>query len=242
MADQQLRRLKTPPMPSRTATKTSGSSKIHKKNRATKVSGPRKVARHSTSSVSHRSGLPLRHKVAAIVWFSTLIVVAMTLFRETIAQLGNWGYVGAFVINGISSASVVLPAPGGAIVLLMAKDYNPLLLGIAAGLGGALGSLTAYLVGVHAQSALQGRRLYSRAHRLMHRFGSVILILATLMPISPGDFVGVLAGATRYPIRKYLIYVTIASVIKMTVMVYAAIASFAWLEEWLGRWSELSLK
>ena len=76
----------------------------------------------------------------------------------------------------------------------------------------------------------------------MHRFGSVILLLATLIPISPGDFVGVLAGATRYPIRKYLIYVTIASVIKMTVMVYAAIASFAWLEEWFGRWGELSLK
>ena len=229
-------------MSSRIATQASGGLKIHRKNRTAKAVVPRKVGRSSTSRVSHRTGLSLRHKVAAIVWLSILIVVAMTLFRETIAQLGNWGYVGAFVINGISSASVVLPAPGGAIVLLMAPDYNPLLLGIAAGLGGALGSLTAYLVGVHARPALQGRRLYPRAHRLMHRFGSVILLLATLMPVSPGDFVGVLAGATKYPIRKYLIYVTIASVIKMTVMVYAAIASFAWLEEWLERLGELSLR
>ena len=226
----------------RTATKVSGDLKTHKKIRAAKAGGSHKTGRHRSSSVSHRPRLTLRHKVAAIVWLSILIAVVMTLFRETVAQLGNWGYVGAFVINGISSASVVLPAPGGAIVLLMAPDYNPLVLGVAAGMGGALGSLTAYLVGVHARPALQGRCHYPRAHRLMHRFGSVLLILATLMPVSPGDFMGVLAGATRYPVRRYLVYVTIASVIKMTVMVYAAVASFAWLEEWLEQWGEVSLR
>ena len=228
-------------MSARTATKVSGDLKTHRKNRAAKTGGSPKAGRRGSPSVSHRSELHLRLKVAAVVWLSILIAIVMTLFRGTIAQLGNWGYLGAFAINGISSASVVLPAPGGAIVLLMAPDYNPLALGVAAGMGGALGSLTAYLVGAHARPALQGRRHYPRAHRLIHRFGSVLLILATLMPVSPGDFMGVLAGATRYPISRYLVYVTIASVIKMTVMVYAAIASFAWLEEWLERWGEFSL-
>ena len=231
-------------MSSRTATRVPQDLKDRRKTRqAAKHGGPRRAQRSSTAPrISHSPRLTLRHKVAAIVWLSILIAVVMTLFRETVTQLGNWGYVGAFVINGISSASVVLPAPGGAIVLLMAPDYNPLVLGIAAGVGGALGSLTAYLVGAHARPALQGRRFYMRAHRLMHRFGSVFLILSTLMPISPGDFVGVLAGATRYPVSRYLVYITIASVIKMTVMVYAAVASFAWLEEWLERWGEFSLR
>ena len=161
----------------------------------------------------------------------------MTALRDTIAQLGSWGYLGAFFINGISSASVVLPAPGGAIVLLMASDYNPLLLGASAGLGGAIGSFTAYMVGAHARHGLQQRRFYSLAHRLMHRFGFVVLLLATLMPISPGDFAGVLAGATGYPKRKFFVYVSIASIIKMTVMVYLAAASLEWLSAWLERWS-----
>ncbi len=165
----------------------------------------------------------------------------MTAFRDAIAQLGNWGYLGAFLINGISSATVVLPAPGGAIVLLMAQDYNPLFLGVSAGLGGALGSLTACRVGAHAQQAIKGRRLYPFAHRVMHRFGSVILLLATLMPISPGDFAGLLAGATRYPVRTYLVYVGIASVVKMTVMVYVAAASLEWFGEWLQRWNQIVL-
>ena len=178
--------------------------------------------------------------MATVIWLSILVVVVMVVFQDTIAHLGSWGYLGAFLINGISSATIVLPAPGGAIVLLMAQDYHPLLLGIAAGLGGAVGSLTSYLVGAHARPTFQGRqRTYSLAYRIMHRFGSVILLLATLMPISPGDFAGILAGATRYPLRKYFLYVGIASVIKMTVMVYIAAASLAWLQEWLQGWNEL---
>ena len=86
---------------------------------------------------------------------------------------------------------------------------------------------------------VKGRRLYPFAHRVMHRFGSVILLLATLMPISPGDFAGLLAGATRYPLRKYILYVGVASVIKMTAMVYLAAASLAWLQEWLQGWNQL---
>ena len=70
---------------------------------------------------------------------------------------------------------------------------------------------------------------------------SVILLLATLMPISPGDFAGLLAGATRYPVRKYLVYVSIASVVKMTVMVYVAAASLEWFGEWLQRWNQIVL-
>ena len=37
----------------------------------------------------------------------------------------------------------------------------------------------------------------------------------------------------------HFLYVGIASVIKMTVMVYIAAASLAWLQEWLQGWNEL---
>ena len=174
-----------------------------------------------------------------MVWLSIIIVVAMTFFRQTIAQLGSWGYAGAFVVNAISSATVVLPAPGGAIVLLMAADYHPLPLGIAAGLGGTLGSLTAYVVGAQARPAFQKRRLYRPAYRLMHRFGYIILFVLTLPPVSPGDFGGILAGATRYPVRKFLLAVGLASVIKMVAMTYGAAMALTWLERWLPSWGQL---
>ena len=181
----------------------------------------------------------LRQKIAAVVWLSILIFIAMTVFRSTIAQLGNWGYLGAFVINGISSATVVLPAPGGAIIMLMAADYHPLPLGIAAGLGGTVGSLTAYLVGAQARPAFQKRRFYDFGYHLMHRFGYVILFGMTLPPVSPGDFGGILAGATRYPVRKYLVAVGLASVIKMVAMTYGAAMTLEWMETWLPSWSQM---
>ena len=230
------------PMQHRTAAIAPGNLAPHKRvQRTPNVRSPRKAQRHARAAdLAHRSNFTFRRKVATVIWLSILIVVVMAVFQDTIAQLGSWGYLGAFLINGISSATIVLPAPGGAIVMLMAPDYHPLLLGIAAGLGGAVGSLTSYLVGTHARTTFQRRRrTYSLAHRMMHRFGSVILLLATLMPISPGDFAGLLAGATRYPLRKYFLYVAIASVIKMTVMVYVAAASLAWLQEWLQGWNEL---
>ena len=185
-----------------------------------------------------RFRLTLRHKIAAMVWLTIAIFVAMTVFHDTIAHLGSWGYLGAFLINGISAATVVLPAPGGAIVLLMASDYHPLLLGIAAGLGGAIGSLTAYLVGVQARPALSQRRFYQRSERVMHRFGFLILFALTLPPISPGDFRGIVAGATRYSVRRYLVAVGLASLIKMVALTYGAAASLAWLEAWTPSWGD----
>jgi len=188
---------------------------------------------------AHRSRFTLRQKVAATIWLSVFIVVAMVAFQDTLAHLGSWGYLGAFLINGISSATIVLPAPGGAIVLFMAPDYQPMLLGLAAGLGGTMGSLTSYLVGAHARPTLQSRRNYSLASRIMNRFGSVILLTATLLPISPGDFAGILAGISRYPLWKYVMYVGIGSVVKMTIMIYAATTSLVWLQGWLQDWNKL---
>ena len=186
-----------------------------------------------------RFRLTLRHKIAATVWISIIIFSGMILFRETVAQLGSWGYVGAFVISAISSATVVLPAPGGAMVLLMAADYHPLPLGLAAGLGTTLGSLTAYVVGAQARTAFQRRRLYALAYRLMHRFGHVVLFVLNLLPVSPGDFGGILAGATRYPVRKFLVAVGLASIIKMVVLTYGAVVMLEWLERWLPSWGQL---
>ena len=216
---------------------------IRTRRPAAKRTAPR--SRPSTTAAGiqpeaqHRFQLTLCHKIAAIVWMSIIIVVVMAVFRERIAQLGNWGYLGAFLINGISSASVVLPAPGGAIILLMAADYHWLPLGIAAGVGGTLGSLTAYLVGAQARPALEKRRFYDGTRRIMNRFGYIILFLLTIPPVSPGDFGGILAGATRYPLRKYLVAVGLASIVKMVALTYGAAISLAWLERWSPSWSRL---
>ncbi len=180
-----------------------------------------------------RFELTLRHKLAAFVWFSLIMIVGMVLLRDQMLKMGDWGYLGAFVINGVSSATIVLPAPGGAVVMLMARDYNLLLLGIASGLGGAVGSLTAYWVGVQSRSALEEKRIYRATSRVFNRAGHLILFIGTSIPFIPMDFASMVAGATRYPIRKYMVYLSMGSIVKMTLSLYGAAASFDLVEKFL---------
>ncbi len=94
--------------------------------------------------------MSLKTKILLTV-VASLVVAGTTLaLRDTIAQLGSWGYLGAFLISLISSATILLPAPGGAAVIVLGDKFNPYLLGAASGVGFALGSVTAYFVGMQA--------------------------------------------------------------------------------------------
>ena len=177
-----------------------------------------------------RFQLTFRHKVAAFVWFTVIMAVAMLLLRDLMLKMGDWGYLGAFIINGLSSATLVLPAPGGAVIILMARDYDPLLLGITSGLGGAVGSLTAYWVGMQSRNTLERGRLFRFSSRIFGRVGHLILLIGTSIPFIPMDFASIVAGATRYPLRKYMVYTSIGSIIRMTMSTYGASFYFEWFE------------
>ena len=69
-----------------------------------------------------------------MVIVSLLAAIITIVFREAIAGLGRWGYLGAFIISLISSATILFPAPGGAAVVLMGRDFNPYALGVASGM------------------------------------------------------------------------------------------------------------
>ncbi len=182
------------------------------------------------------------HKVLLTIGFSFAIILATYLLRERISILGNWGYLGAFIVNGISSATIILPAPGGAVIAIMAQDFNPLLIGIAAGLGGTIGGSTAYIAGlINSGRTRNTRRLRWPKRvmkRVMKRFGSIVIFTFALIPFLPGDFASLVAGGVRYPFRRYLIYNGLASMIKMTVIAYMGSDFLHRLEiifnEWIG--------
>lgn len=150
--------------------------------------------------------------------------------------LGKWGYLGAFLINGLSSATVVLPAPGGLLIAMMGRDFNPLLVGVAAGLGGTLGGSTAYLAGAVNGRAARESRWFRWLDGLMTRAGGAIIFFSGLLPLFPGDFATVIAGAVRYPFKKYLWYNGLASVIKMGAIAYVGADVLSRLERLATQW------
>lgn len=179
-----------------------------------------------------------RIKAQLTIVFALAMVIAMYLLRQRLLSLGNWGYLSAFIINAISSATIILPAPGGIIISIMAEDFNPILIGIAAGLGGSIGGLTAYFAGVFNASGARRSKRFVWFQRLMGRFGGIIIFTFALIPVLPGDFATLVAGAVRYPVRKYLLYNGIASIIKMTVMAYLGASYLLRLENMLTGWAK----
>ncbi len=192
-------------------------------------------AKRVTSQVAPK-GMSFKKKIFLMISLSLLAVTATIVFRDTIAGLGSWGYLGAFIISLISSSTILLPAPGGAAVVLMGRDFNPYLLGAASGIGFSLGSLTAYAVGMQATNTFATNRFLRWSGNAMVRFGPPIIFLFNLIPVLPMDFVGLTAGATRYPLLKYLWVATMANTAKMIALVLLASTSWALVEDWIETW------
>ncbi|PZC49063.1 MAG: putative membrane protein YdjX, TVP38/TMEM64 family, SNARE-associated domain [Chloroflexi bacterium] len=169
------------------------------------------------------------------------LVLTVALVLITIAVLpflvsfGPWGYLAGFVITLMGSATVVIPAPGFASVVLMATELNPIIMGVASGVGGTIGELSAYWLGAQGQGMLEGHRLYDVTKRHMERHGGWTLFAVGLIPFIPVDIGGIIAGTTRYPVWRFLLYLGLGKVIMTTGVLYASAKAFEWAEPYL-RW------
>ncbi|MEM3030750.1 MAG: VTT domain-containing protein [Candidatus Micrarchaeia archaeon] len=133
-------------------------------------------------------------------------------------QLAAWGYLGVFVMMLVSSATVILPVPGLAVVFVLGHYTNPLLLGIAAGLGSGLGELTGYLAGYGAEGLFrkkEGARYRAlRDWMFKQNHGALALFFLALIPNPAFDLAGIVAGATRYTWWKFLAAVILGKTIR----------------------------
>src|SRR5512141_2426660 len=95
-----------------------------------------------------------------------LVVVGITVaiydLRGHIRDFEEYGYPGIFLIALLSNATVFLPAPGVAFVFAMGSIFNPLLVALAAGTGGALGELSGFMAGFSGQAVIERTKVYAR--------------------------------------------------------------------------------
>ncbi|MFQ5407831.1 MAG: DedA family protein, partial [Anaerolineales bacterium] len=91
--------------------------------------------------------------------FVLLLVVGLTLYiyavRDEAQQLERYGYPGLFVLNAMASATVLLPAPGIAVVFAFGGVFNPFWVAMVAGLGATVGELSAYAAGYSGRAVIE---------------------------------------------------------------------------------------
>ncbi len=167
--------------------------------------------------------------VVAITWF------IFTLSEKQIAQIESWGFLGIGILTFLSNATVLIPAPGLAVVFLMGAKFNPLLVGLAAGLGGTLGELSGYLAGFSGQAVIENTKIYDRMVTWMKKYGAWTILFMGIIPNPVFDVAGVTAGALKMKVWKFLIFAGIGITIKMILMAMmgAGIFSIPFLEQFL---------
>ena len=161
------------------------------------------------------------------------VVIALSVFvfsiRDQAEQLAIYGYPGIFVLSFLAYATVLLPAPGVAVVFTMGSVFNPIGVAIAAGTGAALGELTGYLAGFSGQAVVERVEIYERLTFWMKRNGSLTILVLAAIPNPFFDLAGVAAGSLKMHVVRFFIWCWIGEIIKMAIFAFAGARSLDFL-------------
>jgi uncharacterized membrane protein YdjX (TVP38/TMEM64 family) len=169
-----------------------------------------------------------------------VIVLAVTagifVFRDQVSNLKGYGYLGAFLISLVSSATIILPIPGLALIFALGDAHNPFLIGIAAGAGSALGEITGYMAGYSGQIVLKNNKTYLRMEHWMKRRGSIVIFVLAFVPNPIFDLAGAAAGVLRYPLWKFLLVCFLGKTPKSILVALAGAWTLKWVYDFLERY------
>jgi len=157
--------------------------------------------------------------------FAVLVVIGISIYvfsvRAHISEFAAYGYPGIFLIALLSNATVLLPAPGIAVVFAMGSVFHPIGVALAAGTGGALGEMSGYLAGFGGQAVVENTAIYARVQPWVQKWGTWAVLILAAIPNPFFDLAGVAAGTLKMPVWKFLLNCWIGQMIKMSIFAFA---------------------
>ncbi len=147
---------------------------------------------------------------------------------EKLVEVKNYAYWGAFLISLVGNATVILP---GAVLPILATigiflypvtgPTGPILVGLAGGIGAAIGEITGYMVGYSGRGIVERSKLYIRVEGWMKRWGALTVFVLSLLPLF-FDVVGIAAGILRFPLWRFVLFCWLGRTILYAGVVLAA--------------------
>jgi membrane protein DedA with SNARE-associated domain len=160
---------------------------------------------------------------------SIVLTILVTWLLSQTHSFEQFGYVGGFLAMLLGSATVILPAPGLAVVAALGTVTNPLLLGIVAGMGATLGEVTGYLVGYGGHKIAAEQKHYQTVERFLNAHGFWAIALLAFIPNPLFDIAGIIAGGTKYPFNLFLAATFMGKVAKCILIAYLGATTLGWL-------------
>ncbi len=163
-------------------------------------------------------------KLTAVRVVVLLLVCAGSVFlflaRAQVARLEAFGYPGIFLISLLSNATLILPIPGVLFTSAMGAVFDPFWVALTASTGATLGELSGYLAGFSGQGVIENKTWYERVTRWMKKYGDITILVLAFIPNPIFDIAGMVAGALRMPLWRYIVFSWIGKTGKMFLFAY----------------------
>lgn len=183
--------------------------------------------------MSKKSGAPRKTRDFFLRILALLVVIVITVaiysIRDRVKEFAALGYPGIFLVALMANATVLLPAPGVAVVYAMGGIFNPIGVTVAAGTGGALGELSAYLAGFSGQVIVEKTGHLERIQPWVKKYGPWAILVLAAIPNPFFDTAGIVAGIVKMPVGKFLLACWGGQLIKMGMFAFAGYYSLNWL-------------
>jgi len=168
-------------------------------------------------------------RIGILIGVIALSIYLFTIPDEQVEKLEAFGYPGIFLISILANATILIPAPGVALVFSFGARFNPLWVAIASGAGAALGELSGYMVGFSGQAVVERAKIYERFSRWMEKNGYLTVMILAFIPNPLFDLAGMAAGALKMPVLEFLVWCFLGKLLKMALFAYAGSAGWDWL-------------
>jgi membrane protein DedA with SNARE-associated domain len=124
----------------------------------------------------------------------------------------QYGYLGIFAISLAGAMSIIVPVPDTIMVFTLAGlqtggnwVFAPLLIALAATLGGTIGEVSGYLLGLSSKKVISGKykKNVDFLSKVFNKFGAIAIFAFALTPL-PDDMVFIPLGSSRYnPVKAF---------------------------------------
>jgi membrane protein YqaA with SNARE-associated domain len=146
--------------------------------------------------------------VGLSVGFIYLLEYLMAYFNISIEKFATTAYLVVFLVTLASNAGIFVPVYIHiSIMIAAAKYWDPVLIALAASTAGALGETSGYYAGYLGKriGQLENMPGYQRLVGWMKKHGPWGIFLISAQPVLPFDIAGLLAGASKMPLWKFLL-------------------------------------
>ncbi len=179
-----------------------------------------------TSMLNRTDDMENKTKGVLEIAFAIGIALVVVYFSSDIASLGAYGYAGAFLIALLSSATIFFPAPGWAVVVALSGTLDPVLLGAVAGIGSAIGELTAYAAGDGIRDMVNDRVKETRKiEAMVEKYEVLAIFFLAFIPNPLFDVAGLVAGGLKIPWWRFLLSCAAGRVLRYVLL--AMVGAFA---------------